>query len=88
MVDVLIVPIVDLPEEPLKVKIVPRIQLLLNLLLPLRQLDFFVDQLGKGSLDVKGEEFLLRDRIGGSLGCDGSEVGLVAWKEHLEITSR
>ena len=88
VVDVLVVPIVDLQEEPLEVKVVPRIQLLLNLFLPLGQLDFFVDQLGKGSLDVKGEEFLLSDRIGGSLGCDGSQVGLVAWKEHLEITSR
>ena len=88
MVNVLVVPIVDLPEEPLEVKVVPRIQLLLDLFLPLRQLDFFVDQLGKGSLDVQGEEFLLSDRIGGSLGCDGSQVGLVARKEHLEITSR
>jgi hypothetical protein len=88
VVDVLVVPIVDLPEEPFKVKIVPRIQLLLNLLLPLRQLDFFVNQLGKGSLDVKGEKFFLCDGISGSLGCDCSEVGLVARKEHLEITSR
>jgi hypothetical protein len=88
VVNVFVVPIVDLPEEPLEVKIVPRIQLLLNLFLPLRQLNFFVDQLGKGSLDVKGEKFLLRDGIGGSLGRDGPQVGLVARKQHLEITSR
>jgi hypothetical protein len=35
VVNVLVVPVIDLSEESLKVKIVPRIQLLLDLLLPL-----------------------------------------------------
>ena len=87
-VNVLIVPIIDLAEETLQVKIVASIQLLFDFFLPPSQLELFVNQLCQSSLDIERQEFFLCDRVSGSLSCNRSQIWLVTWQKHLEITSR